>query len=54
MTTNSSEPICGECRHPCHCDNVFCYTPVGVGMTDKNAPCGCGVCECTPNRPDWG
>jgi hypothetical protein len=46
MTTNSSEPICGECMHPCHCDNVVCYTPVGVGMSDKSVPCGCGNCVC--------
>ena len=37
---------CNRCDHECHCDNLVCSHPMGVGMTDKNAPCGCGVCEC--------
>ena len=41
---------CNRCDHECHCDNLVCSHPVGVGVTDKSDPCGCGVCECTPNR----
>ena len=50
-----TEKKCSRCRHDCHCDNVVCDGPVGVGVTDKTQPCGCGVCECDPpKRPDWG
>jgi hypothetical protein len=42
---------CNSCKHECHCDNLVCFEPVGVGMTDKNMPCGCGVCECTYHEP---
>jgi len=46
---------CDRCDHECHCDNLVCSHPMGVGMTDKNEPCGCGVCECSPpKKPDWG
>ena len=41
---------CNRCQHECHCDNLVCSHPMGVGMTDKSDPCGCGVCECEPNR----
>jgi hypothetical protein len=44
------DTYCNSCKHECHCDNLVCTQSVGVGMTDKNMPCGCGVCECTPNR----
>ena len=54
MAGSPDRPRCSKCHHDCHCDNLVCSHPMGVGMTDKNAPCGCGVCECTPNRPDWG
>jgi hypothetical protein len=50
MTTNSSEPICGECRHPCHCDKLVCSHLVGVGMSDKSVPCGCDVCKCSKDN----
>jgi hypothetical protein len=41
---------CNSCNHECHCDNLVCSHPIGVGITDKNMPCGCGVCECISNR----
>ena len=41
---------CNRCQHECDCDNLVCSPPMGVGMTDKSDPCGCGVCECEPNR----
>jgi hypothetical protein len=41
---------CNSCNHECHCDNLVCSEPVGVGMTDESDSCGCGVCECIPNR----
>jgi len=41
---------CNSCNHECHCDNLVCSHPIGVGMTDKNMPCGCGACECISNR----
>jgi hypothetical protein len=44
-------PKCSKCQHECHCDNLVCSHPMGVGMTDKNMPCGCGVCECTSQEP---
>jgi hypothetical protein len=45
------DTYCNSCKHECHCDNLDCFEPVGVGMTDKNMPCGCGVCECTSQEP---
>lgn len=50
MATNSAEPVCEECRHPCHCDNGVCHAPVGVGMSDKSVPCGCGICMCSKDN----
>jgi len=54
MAESSNKSKCNSCQHECHCDNLVCSEPIGVGMTDKNMPCGCGVCECSPKRPDWG
>lgn len=34
----------------CHCQDI------GVGLSDKWQPCGCGVCECDKEQikyPDW-
>ena len=45
---------CVNCNHECHCDNIVCDTLVGIGMSDKSELCGCGICDCTPKRPDWG
>ena len=45
---------CVNCNHECHCDNIVCDTLVGIGMSDKSESCGCGICDCTPKRPDWG
>ena len=42
---------CNRCQHECHCDNLVCFEAIGVGMTDKNMPCGCSVCECTSQKP---
>jgi hypothetical protein len=54
MSVSPVRASCVKCNHDCHCDNIVCVEPIGVGLSDKSMPCGCGVCECKPNRPDWG
>jgi hypothetical protein len=45
---------CIHCGHDCHCDIVVCDTQLSIVKFIRVEPCGCGVCECKPKRPDWG
>lgn len=46
MAGNPDIPRCNECHHECHCDELVCVVPLGVGLTDKTSPCGCKECKC--------
>lgn len=57
MAIVNSEAKCNNCNHNCHCEDIVCNHPIGVGLSDKWQPCGCGVCECDKEQikyPDWG
>jgi len=51
MATWPEKLKCSKCYHDCHCDTLVCSDLIGVGLSDKSQPCGCGVCECsTPKQ----
>jgi len=47
MIKNDIHNTCLDCGHECHCENLVCVVPVGIGITDKTQPCKCGVCRCS-------
>ena len=48
------EKKCSTCSHDCHCDSGVCNCDVQYDFSDETQICGCGVCDCSPKRPDWG
>jgi len=57
MALVNSEVKCNNCNHNCHCEDIVCNHPIGVGLSDKWQPCGCGICKCGKEQikyPDWG
>ena len=48
------EKKCSTCSHDCHCDSGVCNCDVQYDLSDETQICGCGVCDCSPKRPDWG